>query len=230
MHFRMRGGCKEQSAMGLLRAEMWTSVWLRPERSGCGGLWGTACKKGKRAGSQSWSRTKEVTGWHLWLAQFHYFCSHNSTGHALSLSRVLLFVTPWTVACQAPLSMRFPRQEYSSGCHFLLQKVQPHCKKDWMNDCSANLQESVQGIQDTDLSRPLPLVSLISRPVFFLLLLSSEDYGSYGGLSVWLSHYPRVSTEAHRREQCGTKLNWSQWSKMKRKGINAMKESVRLKG
>ena len=22
------------------------------------------------------------------------------------------FVTPWTVACQAPLSMRFPRQEY----------------------------------------------------------------------------------------------------------------------
>lgn len=26
MHFRMRGGCKEQSAMGLLRAEMWTSV------------------------------------------------------------------------------------------------------------------------------------------------------------------------------------------------------------
>ena len=22
------------------------------------------------------------------------------------------FVTPWTVACQAPLSMKFPRQEY----------------------------------------------------------------------------------------------------------------------
>ena len=27
-------------------------------------------------------------------------------------SRVWLFVTPWTVACQAPLSMGFPRQEY----------------------------------------------------------------------------------------------------------------------
>ena len=25
------------------------------------------------------------------------------------------FVTPWTVACQAPLSMGFPRQEYWSG-------------------------------------------------------------------------------------------------------------------
>jgi len=29
--------------------------------------------------------------------------------------RVQLFVTPWTVACQAPLSMEFSRQEYWSG-------------------------------------------------------------------------------------------------------------------
>ena len=28
------------------------------------------------------------------------------------------FVTPWTVACQAPLSMGFPRQEYWSGVPF----------------------------------------------------------------------------------------------------------------
>ena len=27
-------------------------------------------------------------------------------------SRVQLFATPWTVACQAPLSMGFSRQEY----------------------------------------------------------------------------------------------------------------------
>ena len=32
-----------------------------------------------------------------------------------SLSCVQLFATPWTVACQALLSMRFPRQEYWSG-------------------------------------------------------------------------------------------------------------------
>ena len=31
------------------------------------------------------------------------------------LSHVLFFVTPWTVACQARLSMRFSRQEYWSG-------------------------------------------------------------------------------------------------------------------
>ena len=31
------------------------------------------------------------------------------------LSRVGLFATPWTVACQAPLSVGFPRQEYWRG-------------------------------------------------------------------------------------------------------------------
>ena len=36
-------------------------------------------------------------------------------GHAKSLSRVRLCVTPRTVACQAPLSMGFSRQEYWSG-------------------------------------------------------------------------------------------------------------------
>ena len=32
--------------------------------------------------------------------------------HAQLLSRVQLFGTPWAVACQAPLSMGFSRQEY----------------------------------------------------------------------------------------------------------------------
>ena len=34
-----------------------------------------------------------------------------------------IFVTPWTVACQAPLSMGLPRQEYWSGLPFLLQGI-----------------------------------------------------------------------------------------------------------
>ena len=40
-----------------------------------------------------------------------------------SLSRVRLFVTPWTVAYQASQSMGFYRQEYWSGFHFLLQGI-----------------------------------------------------------------------------------------------------------
>ena len=35
-----------------------------------------------------------------------------------SLSRVRLFATPWTVACQAPLSIGFSRQEYWNGLPF----------------------------------------------------------------------------------------------------------------
>ena len=35
--------------------------------------------------------------------------------HAQSLSHFQLFATPWTVACQALLSMGFSRQEYWSG-------------------------------------------------------------------------------------------------------------------
>ena len=38
-----------------------------------------------------------------------------------SLSHVQLFATPWTAACQAPLSMGFLRQEYWSGLPFSSQ-------------------------------------------------------------------------------------------------------------
>ena len=34
------------------------------------------------------------------------------------LSRIPLFAIPWTVACQAPLSMELSRQEYWSGLPF----------------------------------------------------------------------------------------------------------------
>ena len=51
------------------------------------------------------------------------------------VSRVWLFVTPWAVACQAPLSMEFSRPEYWSCCSllqgtFLTQESNPglpHC-------------------------------------------------------------------------------------------------------
>ena len=54
-----------------------------------------------------------------------------------SLSCVRLFVTLWTVAYQAPLSMGFSRQDYGVGCHLLFHGVfltqglnlgLPHCR------------------------------------------------------------------------------------------------------
>ena len=41
------------------------------------------------------------------------------------LSRVQLFANPWTVACQAPLSMEFFRQKYWSGLPFLTPRNFP---------------------------------------------------------------------------------------------------------
>ena len=36
------------------------------------------------------------------------------------------FVTPWTTACQAPLSLGFPRQEYSCGLPFPFPRYLPN--------------------------------------------------------------------------------------------------------
>ena len=38
---------------------------------------------------------------------------------------VVVFETPWTIACQDPLSMGFPRQEYQNRLHFHLQEIFP---------------------------------------------------------------------------------------------------------
>ena len=50
------------------------------------------------------------------LGLHNRLCSFFSVSHlwCQSLSHVQLFTTPWTIACQAPLSMEFSRQEYQS--------------------------------------------------------------------------------------------------------------------
>ena len=77
-----------------------------------------------------------------WVYYYTLFVSSDRTA-ILPLHLCLLFsrsvvsdsVTPWTVACQAPLSMEFSRQEY---CHALLQEIfptqglnpgLPHCRQ-----------------------------------------------------------------------------------------------------
>ena len=47
-------------------------------------------------------------------------------GSVCLLSHVHLFATPWTVACQAPLSMRFFRQGYWSRLLFPPTGALPH--------------------------------------------------------------------------------------------------------
>ena len=46
--------------------------------------------------------------------------------HIQSLGPVWFFATPWTIACQTPLSMEFSRQEYWSGLPFPYPGDLPH--------------------------------------------------------------------------------------------------------
>ena len=64
------------------------------------------------------SRQKEVRSTGEWWKDCAVcVLSHSVVSHS--------FATPWTVACQPPLSMGFSRQEYRSGLPCLLQGIFP---------------------------------------------------------------------------------------------------------
>ena len=47
------------------------------------------------------------------------------SGGGLVAKSCLTLVTPWNVACQAPLSLDFPGKNTGMGCNFLLQGIFP---------------------------------------------------------------------------------------------------------
>ena len=55
------------------------------------------------------------------------------------LSQVQLFVTPWTVACQAPLSMGFPKQDYWNELPFPIPGNHPNPEIDSVSFASPAL-------------------------------------------------------------------------------------------
>ena len=66
-----------------------------------------------------------------------------------SLSHVQLFVTPCTVAHQAPLSMESPGKDTGVGCHFLLEGIfltqgsnpgLPHCRQTSLTEPPVDLK------------------------------------------------------------------------------------------
>ena len=82
-------------------------------------------KKGKVFGNQSFR---------CWLSWYHcdmcmYVCACVCTSH------VQPFMTLWTVACKAPLSMEFSRQEYWSGLPFPTPRDLPDPRKCLLHLC-----------------------------------------------------------------------------------------------
>ena len=86
---------------------------------------------------------------------------------SISHSVVFDFVTPWTVAHQAPLSMWFSSKKTGVGCHFLLQGI---FTQDWVANCFRFL---VSGKQQEPVVPPsrvkgLRLVEMVAFFVTFL--------------------------------------------------------------
>ena len=67
-----------------------------------------------------WAASSLKAGTILPLYTTVQFSAHNHTDGVCSvaMSRLTLFVTPWTEARQAPLFMGLPRQEYWTGLPF----------------------------------------------------------------------------------------------------------------
>ena len=109
-----------------------TPVFLPGESQGRGSL----------VGGRLWGRTESDTTEATWRQQQQrdWYIVKGKV-KVKSLSRVRLFATPWTLAYEAPPPMEFSRQEYWSGCHFLLQGIfptqgsnpsLPHCKQPFL--------------------------------------------------------------------------------------------------
>ena len=56
------------------------------------------------------------------IIYLNFISTQNNTVKVLVASRVQLFATPLTVACQVPLSMEFSRKEYRSGVVILFYR------------------------------------------------------------------------------------------------------------
>ena len=77
-----------------------------------------------------WGGVEDV----LYLLIFMKFELRKNESKSARCSVMSNSVTPWAVARQAPLSVGFPRQEYWSGCHVLLQGVFPTRGSVWSVD------------------------------------------------------------------------------------------------
>ena len=67
---------------------------------------------------RGWTWVSCTGRWILYCWDTREACWKPQFSSVQSLSCVRLFVNLWTVACQAPLSMGFPRQQYQSGLPF----------------------------------------------------------------------------------------------------------------
>ena len=119
------------------------------------------------------------------------------------------FSTSWTVAHQAPPSMKFPRQEYWSGCHFLLQGIfltpglNPH-PLDWQADSlplshPGNLKAILQTFR-------CPLGIPISLWIFDIFHLNLQTFLRFPNSILWSNSLAFINQFAYFLASCCIQL------------------------
>ena len=92
---------------------------------------------------------KFICDFHHILFVVGYNVPINSVVGVQLLSRVRLLRPPWTVACQAPLSMGFSRQEYWSGLPYPCSKMSIRASQEvqWQRICLLTQENQEMCIQ-----------------------------------------------------------------------------------
>ena len=112
---------------------------------------------------------------------------------AQSLSRVLLFVTPWCIAHQLLYRWNSPGKNTGAGCHFLLQGIFP---TQGSNPCLLHWQVVPPGKPLVLFSRYLHVTCRFLKSYLIQWLLHAFPVSSSCSLSItsvfnWVGSYPR---------------------------------------
>ena len=119
----------------------------------------------------------------------------------LSLSRVRLFETPWTVTRQAPLSTEFSRQEYWGGLPFPSTGDLPNPGIESQVSCIAHRFFTIWATREAlHLANYVPVPAWEDEPEIFFLLGSlfwaskREVAAPLGWLKTWVFPLMRLSS------------------------------------
>ena len=108
-------------------------------------------------------------------------------GGGLVAKSCLTLVTPWTVACQAPLSMGFSRQEYWSGLPFPspgdlpdpgIEPASPALQADSYQLSYEGSPSSVRSLKKQESSKKKSTSALLSMPKSLTVWIST-NYGKF---------------------------------------------------
>ena len=132
----------------------------------------------------------------LWKIAYSSLSCKSDSGGGLVTKSYQTLVTLLIIACQAPLSIGFPRQEYWSRLHFFFQRISPtkgsnpsllHCKSFPVLQVDS-LQLSQQGYLVVKC-----LIFYVIKYIYILFMISVL-YLAYISFLSWISLYTYFNT------------------------------------